>query len=399
MLTAACGGSGQVSSNSQKSTSIPRASSVVPIAPQSEGVWRVRWEPTRPGVVISASRTRLWLTSDGGDSWRQATPLIDGLGGATGSLNGPRLVDADFRDALHGIALAERLVAGSWRIEAFRTDDGGAGWTTLGAIASRTGDPSETVNVSIIDTKTVHLFIRNPNLAAGRFLVSSDAGSSWTSRGGTSTPALAVRFSDAENGVGLSTQRQVMTSADGGNTRLALESPPESSTGGAFSEVPYPLPSGAVLLGRLTVEPEGVVRTWWWAEEPGAVWVPLGGARPSGQEVTPFATDAASVVAAGLWWDVGTKASSSGTAVNPTVTVTTTAGAEWATAAWPYPTISGLYAVDEYVAWAQAGPTLFRTLDGGVSWQRLVPGGIARPAPTLTTGSTSPQTTSSTAAR
>ena len=384
----ACGGGGGSTSSSTSSTPQVAASSVLPIAPAGQGIWRARWQPGRPGVVIDAGRSKVWLTRDGGDSWRQVTPLIDGLSGKDAGLDGPRLLDVDFRDNVHGLVLIEAAVSNGWRVDVYRTSDGGVGWSALGTVTTRSAEAGERVTLSYLDEKVAHVFVQSAALTAGRLLVSDDAGTTWARRGGADTPATALRFRDATSGVGVAADRSIVVSSDGGQSWIPIESPPESPTGGAYRETPYLQEGGSLLMGRLSVEPEGLVRTWWWASAPGQPWNALGGARRSGQELEPFVDDAASVVGVELWWDVGAVEPSGDSMLSPTIDVTTNAGAGWTFAYWPYPTVTALFGIDAYVGWAVSGNGLYRTLNGGVSWQRLVPGEAARTAPTLTTAST-----------
>jgi photosystem II stability/assembly factor-like uncharacterized protein len=124
---------------------------------------------------------RLWVTADGGSTWRDVTPPV-GFGSGLGNPHG-----VAFLDAQHGwVAINEAFTSGSdpsyGRVDIWRTSDGGQAWTKAQlpkAVRNQFGEIMPQVQFDFLDAGHGFAFLSG-NSAKGR----NDSDLFWTADGG-----------------------------------------------------------------------------------------------------------------------------------------------------------------------------------------------------------------------
>jgi photosystem II stability/assembly factor-like uncharacterized protein len=163
-------------------------------------IGRIRIDPSDPDRVFAAAQGRLFdtggdrgvfLSEDGGDSWRQ---VLDGLNDSTGAIDvainpgNPDIVLAAMWDKLRFPDGREYGGPGSG---VYRSGDGGETWTRLGAPLPTADSEPGRIGVAFADSDPDRAYAisndRIGNLTG--FFVSDDAGATWT-RPLTGEPAL-----------------------------------------------------------------------------------------------------------------------------------------------------------------------------------------------------------------
>lgn len=167
---------------------------------QTGAIGRIRIDPSNPQRIFAAAQGRLfdtggdrglYLSEDGGDSWRQ---VLDGLNDSTGAIDvainpgNPDIVLAALWDKLRFPDGREYGGPGSG---AYLSTDGGESWTRIGdPLPSSDSEPGR-IGVAWADSDPDRGYIitndRIGNLTG--FFVTDDAGTSWT-RPLTGEPAL-----------------------------------------------------------------------------------------------------------------------------------------------------------------------------------------------------------------
>ncbi|HEY5629254.1 MAG TPA: YCF48-related protein [Candidatus Limnocylindrales bacterium] len=180
------------------------------------------------GWAVTSSR--LWVTADGGKTWRDATPP-----GGLASPSAELLLGVAFADAQHGwVALNEAFVSASdpsyGRVDIWRTSDGGRTWAKTQLPRARFaafGDIMPPVQFDVLDATHAFAF-QSGNLAKGRndsdLFWTGDGGQSWSPDRPTGTGNVgiegSVAFATALDGVVVNTPRGtgISVTHDGGGT-------------------------------------------------------------------------------------------------------------------------------------------------------------------------------------
>jgi photosystem II stability/assembly factor-like uncharacterized protein len=323
------------------------------------------------GVLWAMNGLALWLTTDGGRTWRVVTPPHVGRAGDVVA----RVDQVVFADARHGWITASDLPGtttlpnGSLRhFELERTDDGGRRWHALvpPGCAACGG-----ARVAFVDAR--HGFLLAARRPRARLYATADGGRSWRL---VARPPFAgpIAFADARRGLGAAGATLYVT-RDGGRrwrvVRLPGPAGPERSVGGptffgAVAAVPILVRDRATKSQRLVVvvSRDGGV-TWSARPAPRSAdlraygWGPAGG-------ITAFSAATASD------WKL---------LVGPTIFTTTDAGRSWTTAravyAPPAPRVWDVGFTTATDGWAifgvRSGAALVRTTDGGRRWRPVTP--------------------------
>ncbi|WP_422734195.1 VPS10 domain-containing protein [Micromonospora sp. WMMD558] len=163
-------------------------------------IGRIRIDPTDPRRIVVAAQGRLfdtggdrgvYLTTDGGETWKQ---LLDGLNDSTGAIDvainptDPDILLAAMWDKLRYPDGREYGGPGSGL---YRSADGGATWTRLGApLPASTSDPGR-IGVAFApgDPNRAYAITNDRIGNLTGFFVSDDAGATWT-QPMTGEPAL-----------------------------------------------------------------------------------------------------------------------------------------------------------------------------------------------------------------
>jgi len=292
-----------------------------------------------------------------------ATAFADASSGAILFANGVILTTGD-----GGVSLSRRTpVPGGPATDIVATAPG-TFFATSGNGIQRSVDGGGSWTLVALQTRTLRsLTFATPSVAyavgdSGTVLRSSDGGAGWapvTSPGGDANLSR-LRCADALLCLGtISGSGTLVRTIDGGTTWTRV-----TASGRAIRSVAFASPTRVVAVGdggSTVISDDG-----------GATWRPVGGT----VEGTPTTIAA---VGAGF-----------GYAVGPTsIALTTDAGATWRSVGIPTPlTIGSASFADPSTGFAQdAGGTIRRTRDGGVTWQVVDPGaGVAGPVRILATG-------------
>jgi len=186
---------------------------------------------------------RLWVTADGGATWRDATPP-----GRFASASADNLLGVDFADAKHGwVAINEAFTSGSdpsyGRVDIWRTTDGGQTWAKTQLPKARFavfGDLMPRVQFDVLDATHVFAF-QTGNGAKGKndsdLFWTADGGRTWSADRPTGSGNVGIEgsiaFATAMDGVVINTWHGagISVTHDGGRTWADAAWP--SSAGGS----------------------------------------------------------------------------------------------------------------------------------------------------------------------
>lgn len=194
---------------------------------------------------------RLWVTGDGGSTWRDVTPPA-GLATA----NADYLLGVDFVDAQHGwIAINETFTSGSdasyGRVDIWRTTDGGRTWAKTQLPRARfavVGEMMPAVQFDFLDANHGFAF-QSGNEAKGKndsdLFWTADGGATWSADRPTGDGSQGnegtIGFSTPTDGVIVGAMRDngIVVTHDGGRTWIAATlTPPAASGVGLFFAQP-----------------------------------------------------------------------------------------------------------------------------------------------------------------
>lgn len=186
---------------------------------------------------------RLWVTADGGSTWRDVTPPV-GFGSGLGNPLG-----VAFLDAQHGwVAINEAFTSGSdpsyGRVDIWRTSDGGQAWTKAQlpkAVFHPFGEIMPQVQLDFLDPSHGFAFLSG-NSAKGRndsdLFWTADGGRTWSADRPTGSGSVGIEgtigFATATDGVIVNALHGagIVVTHDGGRTWIdATLTPPSGSAG------------------------------------------------------------------------------------------------------------------------------------------------------------------------
>ena len=186
---------------------------------------------------------RLWVTGDGGASWRDATPP-----GGFATANADYLLGVDFADAQHGwVAINEAFTSGSdasyGRVDIWRTTDGGQTWSRTQlpkAVLHPFGEIMPQVQLDFLDPGHGFAFLSG-NSAKGRndsdLFWTADGGMTWSPDRPTGTGSVGIEgsvgFATAADGVIVNALHGagIAVTHDGGRTWIDATLTPPAATG------------------------------------------------------------------------------------------------------------------------------------------------------------------------
>jgi len=173
---------------------------------------------------------RLWVTADGGSTWRDATPP-----GGFATAVADYLRGVDFADAAHGwVAINEAFTSGSdayyGRVAIWRTTDGGRSWTKAllpKAVFNRYGEVMPPVQLDFLDASHGFAFLSG-NSAKGvndsDLFWTADGGRTWSADRPTGEGGMGIEgtvgFATANDGVIVNALHGngIVVTHDGGRT-------------------------------------------------------------------------------------------------------------------------------------------------------------------------------------
>jgi photosystem II stability/assembly factor-like uncharacterized protein len=343
---------------------------------------RAIFGPVRAAQLVTATRgwaltlKGLAWTDDGGQAWRDITPPQAPPAGVRGVF---------FLDGTHGwvVASAGSAAASAVGLSAFRTADAGRTWTAAGvaapsaADAAAYGGPAWVRFVDGLHGWVLVKDVSSSNFSFGRLYRTTDGGRSWSAL--EAPLGDPVTFIDQQTGwtAGGPTGDGLFVTRDAGHTWKRQQVQPPS--GAAGDRVAYALPvaaGDAVVLPVTLAAADRATIAWYLSRDAGRTW----------RLVNRFATSdrlspdvGVPVAAAGDTW-VSMLPSSrrlvrlrdDGATIAVQAPATAPAGVE------------DLQFANETVGWALAasgtcppggpcapGQVLFRTSDGGSSWQEV----------------------------
>lgn len=185
---------------------------------------------------------RLWVTGDGGSTWRDVTPP-----GGLATANADYVLGVDFADAQHGwVASNEAFTSGSdpsyGRVDIWRTTDGGQTWAKAQlpkAVFNQFGEIMPQVQLDFLDPGHGFAFLSG-NGAKGRndsdLFWTTDGGMTWSPDRPTGTGNVGIEgsvgFATATDGVIVNAWHGagIVVTHDGGRTWIdATLAPPAAS--------------------------------------------------------------------------------------------------------------------------------------------------------------------------
>lgn len=175
------------------------------------------------GVASPPSDADVWLTTDKGATWANATGLVP-----SPFAGGDIIAAVCFpigKDTTR-LLVASGAKAGS--AEVAYSDDSGATWTTVDVGSTDWEGAAQAQGLFAIDW--THIWFATDH---GRIYFSDDGGLTWTSQSSALTASLArqlnaVKFVDYDNGWAVGNTDIVLRTLDGGTTWTALTSPTTS---------------------------------------------------------------------------------------------------------------------------------------------------------------------------
>ncbi len=340
-------------------------------------------DPTHGWAVIAG---RLFVTADGGSTWREATPP-----GGFATPEADRLLGADFVDAQHGwLAINEAFTSASdasyGRVDVWRTTDGGQTWAKTQLPRAQFavfGDVMPAVQFDFLDATHGFAF-QSGNEAKGKndsdLFWTADGGETWSADRPTGDGSQGnegtIGFSTPTDGVIVDAMRDngIVVTHDGGRTwnAAALAMPSGASGAQLFFGQPVFLDGRSGLVVVDFQADAGSVFRVYRTSDAGSSWTQVA-ALPSGVSTVAF-------LDARRW--IG----SDGTGM----VVTLDGGGTWdRSSADGLPgTLVLLQMADPHFGWAlvwmgvcldfksncSSRTGLYATADGGSTWTQLWPG-------------------------
>lgn len=326
---------------------------------------------------------RLYVTADGGQAWRDATPP-----GGLATADSDRLLGVAFADALHGwVAVNGAFTSASdpsyGRVDIWRTADGGRTWSGSRLPPARFhpfGEIMAQVQFDLLDARRGFAFLSG-NSAKGRndsdLFWTADGGATWSADRPTGTGSVgnegSVAFATATDGVIVNALHGtgVVATRDGGETwtdaALAVPSGPAAQ---AFMGQPAFTGERSGLLA-VNLQTDAANAVWvYGTSDAGASWTALSPG-PAGFTEVAFLDQQHWLAADG-----------------PEVAQTSDGGRTWTRIpATGLPGAASLSMADAQHGWAlvymgvcltfksdcQSRTGLYSTADGGRSWAQLEP--------------------------
>jgi photosystem II stability/assembly factor-like uncharacterized protein len=206
---------------------------------------------SREGWVLDGDQ--LYWTGDGGATWRDISPNIEGLG---------QILGVTFLDSQQGWLVSPKDSAGhTGSLSFLQTEDGGLTWKQLSVLID---DPKEIIEIEsaaldFVDPQTGWISFKlhsSSNFSFGRLLTTEDGGHTWQER--TLPLGETAVFLDAERGwISGGPLDQTYYTEDGGESWSLSGTIPGNQSSGLETKVSSPLgDDGQLLDGEL---PKGVV--------------------------------------------------------------------------------------------------------------------------------------------
>lgn len=327
---------------------------------------------------------RLWVTADGGATWRDATPPSGFAVASAGYLLGVAFADAQHGWAAFNEAFTSPSDASYGRVDVWRTADGGQTWTKTQLPKARFavfGELMPRVQFDVLDATHVFAF-QSGNGAKGKndsdLFWTADGGGTWSADRPTGSGSVGIEgsiaFATAMDGVVVNTWHGagISVTQDGGRTWTDAAWPASAAvSAGGQGSFGQPVFFGG-RTGLMTFLPDGLVDT------------PVYRTTDAGSSWAPSATIPAGVTAVSFL-DLQRWIAISGTEVFRT----TDGGQTWAhSPAAGLPGIPGSFLMTD----AQRGSALasmgdcgviksrcntrtglYATVDGGSTWTQLWP--------------------------
>jgi photosystem II stability/assembly factor-like uncharacterized protein len=344
---------------------------------------RTIFGPVRAAQLVTATHgwaltpKGLAWTDDGGVAWRDITPPQAPAPGVRGVF---------FLDSAHGWVLASAggAAEGAVALAAFRTEDAGRTWTSArvadpsAANAAAYGGPAWVRFVDSLHGWALVKDVSSSNFSFGRLYRTSDGGRSWTAL--EAPLGDPVTFIDRQTGWaagGPAGDRLFVTRDAGRSWRRQEVQPPSGAAGGGIA---YTLPveaDGAVVLSVTQATGDHATVTWYLSRDAGRTW------RPANHVTT------ADQLGAGVGVPVAVAGPDTWVSLLPSSRRLVRLREDGATLAVQAPAtapagVQQLQFATAKVGWALAasggcppggpcapGRVLFRTSDGGSSWQEV----------------------------
>ncbi len=240
----------------EEPTTAPPEPSPLPASPQEASTGHFRaGSPIQLDEIHMTSTTAGWgisgpyvlTTSDGGQTWQEATPPDPLLaGGADHAYGG--FLDAQTAWVVFSQGEHIPMEASVWH-----TTDGGRTWTPAAPLLHQVVGDSVWAEFSVLDARHIWILVRGVYVGAGthfnhELFRTVDGGSSWTSLDGEiSDDYTGMVFRDPQNGVRTLQTTGAYAAAppafditsDGGATWENRELPPPTDAPDLFTQYPY----------------------------------------------------------------------------------------------------------------------------------------------------------------